>query len=170
MFRESDRAYIAVDSRLNRSMKSFIASADLAKGGKHGWLYQLVDLDSNGSRGKWHEGIPMGSLPSLSEELKSGLTFMVKNYALSNASGLVLASHTRRADLHGPDLQRAHEEAGKFLADKMMDEYGQMMGLVCNASFPHVQGGVFAGKAAAFATVIVVCAGVIPPTSVVWLS
>ena len=155
MFRESDRAYIAVDSRFNRSLKSFIASADHAKGGKPGWIYQLVDLDSTCAPVMWHTGIPMGSLPSLALELTSGTTFLANNYAFSNASAQVLATQTRRADLHGPDLQRVHEDVGKFLADKIIDEYGKTMGLVNDANFSHVQGGEFVGKVAAASNVLV---------------
>lgn len=153
MFHESDRAYIAVDSRFNRSMKSFIA--DFAQGGKPGWIYQLVDLDSTYSPVMWHEGIPIGSLSSLALELKTGTTFLVTNCASANASAQMLATQTRRADLHGPDLQRAHKEAGKFLADKVLDEYGKTMGLLIDDTFMHVQGGKFSGKAAAASNVLV---------------
>jgi uracil phosphoribosyltransferase len=154
MFKESDRAYIAVDNCFNRSMKSFISAyADPSMGGKQGWLHQLVDLD--GSQGKLHGGVPIGSLASLSEELKTGDFHKVKNYATLTTSAEVLATQMRRADLHGPDLQRAHEEVGKFLADKMMDNFGQTMGLVCNAKFSHVQGNDFIGKAPAKSNLLI---------------
>ena len=154
MFLQSDRAYVVVDDRKNRSMKSFIEKANPPESVKSGWLYQLIDLDTDRPTA-WHDGFPVGSLQRLIEELTSGKIHMVKNYALTGTSALLLASQTRRADLQGPDLQRIHEEVGKFLVDKMVDDYGELMGLVCDQSFKHVTGKDFTGKASSSSNTVI---------------
>jgi hypothetical protein len=153
MMQLSDRAYLVVDRLRNRSLQGFLKDMKAANGGRknNGWLYQLVDLDpqNNSTVSLCHDGVAVGTLDGVLEELTSGIFFAAHDYALTNPSALVLASQTRRKDLMGIELQRVHEEVGKYLVDKLVDDYGHRGGLLCDTELEHVQGGSFLGKASA---------------------
>jgi uracil phosphoribosyltransferase len=154
MMQLSDRAYLVVDRRRNRSLQSFLLQ-DNARGSRNGWLYQLVDLDPEISQVFCHDGIAVGSLDGLLQELTSGSFFAVQDLSKTHSAS-ILASQTRRADLQGMELQRVHEDLGKYLADKLLDDYGHRGDLLCcDAEFPHVQGGSFRGEKAAGSNVVI---------------
>ncbi|CAB9526629.1 Inherit from ascNOG: Conserved hypothetical protein [Seminavis robusta] len=144
MLKASDRAYVVVDSRRNRSMKTFL---DSSKGCRSGWLQQLIDLDPDGQKLFWHDGLAVASLNGLLDEITTGSIYGVQDCAVNGDSATLLACQTRRADLSGVDLQRVHEQVGMYLADRLVDHNGHRGGLICDAEFPHVQGSAFAGKA-----------------------
>ena len=112
MLEHSDRGYIVIDDRCNRSMKSFIHDAAY----KNGRLQQLYLGDNSSSFTNWHPGIPVGYLTSLLKELAEGSIHSVHDCCKVSASASVLATQTRRADLSGPELQRIHSRVGALLA------------------------------------------------------
>jgi hypothetical protein len=140
MFQASDRAYVVLDDRRNRSLRDFL----LASSGDCG-IFQLAFRPDF----ELHTGIQVGSLPDLLAELSGdGSIHFVNNFTTSTV-GTVLATSSRRSDFVGPQLQAVHEEIGRFLADRLLDTFGKLHGLVQEMDFPHVQGRTFRGLATA---------------------
>jgi len=139
MLESSDRGYIVVDDRGNRSMNVFLQKA-IMKNGK------IQQLNLNDGQNKiWHPEIPVGCLRCLLQDLKNGNIHQVVDCAKLYSSSSVLATQTRRADLSGPELQRHHVRVGQFLAEKLMDIFPHHF-VLRNEKFPHVQGGSFEGS------------------------
>mmetsp|Transcript_20635 Transcript_20635/g.44819 ORF Transcript_20635/g.44819 Transcript_20635/m.44819 type:complete len:690 (-) Transcript_20635:179-2248(-) len=141
MLCECDYAYVVVDDKINRSMKDFIAKS-VANNCR---LNQLIDLDLEAVATKWHHGLPVQSLESLLEDLNTSAINAIVDCSSVSITAQILATKMRDANLRGPGLQKAHEEMGALLADKLIDEFGQTMGLVETVEFSHVQGGTFTG-------------------------
>lgn len=140
MLYASDRSYIAIDDRQNRSLKDFIHEQLESSSGSHR-LYQL-NLLANSSF--LHDGIQVGSLDKLQREL-SNLDIHRILSCVSSTAANILATQSRRSDLDGPGLQEVHVEIGRFLADKLLDECGRYGLLTDQASYSHVQGTIFHG-------------------------
>jgi uracil phosphoribosyltransferase len=134
MLQASDRGYVVIDDRKNRSMKTFIAKNNSAR------LYQL-HVDKNDTF--YHTGVSVGCLEELRQQLVFMDLFQVLQYADTSNVANLLATQTRRSDLFGPALQEVHKEVGRFLAERLLDEdFGQ---LVQPKPFSHVQGTTFDG-------------------------
>jgi uracil phosphoribosyltransferase len=106
-------------------------------------VYQL-DLDKS-RPGAFHDGVRVGSLEGLGDELSRGAVHSAVDLSRSSRAAGVLAAQTRRADLPPPDLQAVHEQVGRRLADKALDEYAYEDDLVEEEAFDHVQGTRFSG-------------------------
>jgi uracil phosphoribosyltransferase len=160
MLRTSDRGYIVLDDRHNRSMREFIRDA-AASGNSCNRLSQLLvsgETKSNVSVvavDSWHTGIPLSSLERILTELQEDrLIPAVLDCAKTSPAAAVLATRTRRSDIGGPMLQVVHTEVGRFLADRLMDAFSER--LVVQDSFSHVQGNTFHGRVAAGASLLIV--------------
>jgi uracil phosphoribosyltransferase len=173
MMRASDRSYIVMDDRCNRSMQDFIADMANSEGrrgsSRHNYeIYQLNLLlpsphdpqrvNSNTTTTTstttakittrdlfHHSGIRVGSLVTLLHELSSQSIHSVHDYSSGMLSATILANQSRRSDLSGPALQDVHQDMGRYLAERLLDEYGQRDMLVREASFTHVEGTTFHG-------------------------
>lgn len=151
MLLASDRGYIVIDDRRNRSMQKFILDM-VASGDPHVYQIAMQDLlkqeDESSSKIAspfLHDGIRVGSLSGLLQELVSGTIYRVVEYTTSAASA-VLATKSRRSNVCGPALQDVHREIGVFLADKLLEEYGRFnSGVLQQVEYPHVQGTSFCG-------------------------
>ena len=145
MFQLSDRSYVVLDDRCNRSMKPFLRDA-VATGTSHR-LYQLhlsERMASTHVGAAWHDGISVARLESLSQELHTGSINFALDCCQTSTAASVLATQTRRSDISGPALQSNHREVGRFLADRLLDEFPES--LVQKADFAHVQGTTFQGN------------------------
>ena len=106
-------------------------------------LYEQVV--SNADYGAaWHDGISVARLESLSQELHTGSINFALDCCQTSTAASVLATQTRRSDISGPALQSNHREVGRFLADRLLDEFPES--LVQKADFAHVQGTTFQGN------------------------
>lgn len=141
MMRASDRVYVVSDGdRRNTSLEPFLADVIESR------IWQVYQLDLMKSHPSiWHNGIRVGSLECLLQELTSGSIHKVVNVSRSSRAATVLAEQTRRADLSPPSLQVIHEQVGSLLADKLLDEFSFENGLVEETDFRHVQGSAFSG-------------------------
>eukprot|EP00978_Attheya_sp_CCMP212_P016427 scaffold43013_cov52-Attheya_sp.AAC.3 len=137
MLQASDRGYVVIDDRKNRSMKSFIANNN-----NSGGLYQLHVGNKHDTF--YHTGVSVGCLQELRQQLVSMDLFKVLQYADRSNVANLLATQTRRSDLFGPALQEVHKEVGRFLAEQLLNE---VLGhdLVKSRPFSHVQGTTFDG-------------------------
>ena len=145
MLRASDRAYIVIDDRRNRSMQRFIDDSVASE--KSSRLHQLFLEETNVDHPKslvWHPGVQVGCLERLLRELKMSSLHRVHEYAETNMMASILATQTRRSDLIGPSLQDIHRRVGRFLAYKLLDEVPGAQ-LVQDETFAHVQGTTFSG-------------------------
>ena len=151
MLEEADRGYVVIDDRGNRSLQEFLRKT-VVSGTSDRRLYQLKfsscrsDIVCGGDF--WHTGIRVGSLRNLREELGGGgeaapSLHKVLEYASSSKSASLLATQSRQSDRIGILLQTVHEEIGRFLAERLLDEFGHF--LVQKQDFPHVQGTHFVG-------------------------
>ena len=141
MLKVSDKGYIVVDDRNNRSMTNFIQ--EVVESGDCRRFYQLC-LSKEFSH--VHTGIQVGCLNQLLETLTNGSIHRVYHYANVSKAAALLAAKTRRSDLSGPPLQLIHEEVGKFLGNKLIDEFPNA-GFVQKVELSHVQGSTFSGYA-----------------------
>ena len=140
MLCESDLACIVVDDKMNRSMKDYIAQS-VRSGPVYGNTpHQIIDLDPQAIAKKWHNGLPVQSLESLLDEIKTGSINSVIDVS-SRPTAQILATRMRDSKLQGPSLQLEHEECGRLLANLLIDRFGMLMGLVDKVEFSHVQGG-----------------------------
>lgn len=144
MLNESDRAYILMNDKMNRSMKEFILTNSIP-GARSQRLYQIIDMDPSALAQIWHDGLPIETLESLLSDLKSGRINGVIDCTLQSTSTKILAAKMRDASLQGPHLQKIHEQAGMLLADRVIDEHGLQMNLVEAVEFSHVQGSTYDG-------------------------
>ena len=142
MLESSDRGYIVLDDRHNRSMSSFLSDV-AAKNGKFKQLH-LSGKNNTPPFTGWHPGIEVGCLKVLLQELHNGGIYSVFDCCKVSTAASVLATQTRRADLSGPDLQSQHTNVGKYLADRLMDMYSEYF--VEKRDFAHVQGNNFVGS------------------------
>lgn len=155
MLCESDYAYVVVNDKMNRSMKKFIARSARA-GLSHCRLNQLINLDPNALAQVWHDGLPVQTLESLLDDLKTSAINAILDCTSVSVTAQILATQMRDASLRGPALQSAHESMGKLLADKLTDEFGETMGLVESVELCHVQGGSFKGMGSSCTSNIVI--------------
>lgn len=142
MLNASDRAYVVLDpKRRNRSLQPFLQAAKTTKAMQ---LSQVALEDSH-----WqflHDGIRVGYLDVLSQELTSGSIYSVWEVASTSVTAVMLGAQTRRAFHSPPDLQAVHEQVGLRLADTLLDAFShQDENLLTVQDFNHVQGGTFAG-------------------------
>ena len=143
MLCESDLACIVVDDKMNRSMKDYIAQS--VRSGLFGNIsHQIIDLDPQAIAKHYHNGLPVQSLESLLDEIKTGSINSVID-ASSRLTAQILATGMRDSKLQGPSLQLEHEECGKLLANLLIDRFGMLIGLVDKVEFSHVQGGASTG-------------------------
>ena len=140
MFCASDRGYIVVDDRKNRSIKDFICEQNASGSARH--LFQISLLPNSLFV---HNGIQAGSLEQLLDELKNSDLHKVMNYTKTSTAARVLATQSRRADVNGPPLQHVHIQIGRFLADKLLDEVGRFGSLIDQETFSPVQGSALQG-------------------------
>jgi len=139
MFDLADRAFIVLDDRRNRSLQHYLKKRIESR--RH--LSQLRLSTETGDPDTYlHPGVVYQDLDKLAEELNSGNMFQTANLASRNGVARVLATQSRRSDLSGPTLQQVHIEAGKILADRLMEEDS---GFLDVAEFGHVQGNIFEG-------------------------
>lgn len=137
MIASSDEAFIVVNNRHNSTLKEFISCIVRSK--KATKLSQLAlstEIDF------LHEGIPVTSLDAFMERLANPVTNTFIHSTISygeEISATVLATKTRDASLFGPRLQRVHQEVGRYLADRLLDEFGVIGGLVEETPIAHVQ-------------------------------
>ena len=142
MLQASDRGYVVIDDRKNRSLKTFIAKHTLQQSPfKSGRLYQLHVGNKNDTTLCYHTGIMVGCLDELRQQLVSKDLYQVLQYAENSNVANLLATQTRRSDLFGPALQDVHRDVGRFLAEKLVDEDHLGHDLVTLKSFSHVQVG-----------------------------
>ena len=139
MLCQSDHAYVVVDEKMNRSMKAFLAGGPIE-------LSQIIDLNPQALAKNCHNGLPVQSLASLLEKLKTGSINAVID-ASTSISAQMLSTKMRDSNLQGPSLQRVHVDVGKLLADKLIDKFGRTMELVESIQISHVQGGHVEGVA-----------------------
>lgn len=139
MLCQSDHAYVVVDDKMNRSMKAFLAGGPIE-------LSQIIDLNPQALTKNCHNGLPVQSLVSLLEKLKTGSINAVVD-ASTSLSAQMLSTKMRDSNLQGPSLQRVHVDVGKLLADKLIDKFGNTMELVESIQISHVQGGHVEGVA-----------------------
>lgn len=140
MISASDYGYIVIDDRQNRSMKDFINEQASSGGGRY--LFQINLLPDSSFL---HNGIQVGSLEQLEEDLASSRIHTVLDCAKFSTVAQLLATQSRRSDLHGPALQDVHAQMGRFLAERLLDYAGPHTSLIDQDSFPHVQGTSFQG-------------------------
>jgi len=145
----TDRAYIVIDDRQNRSLKDFICEK-VASGG----ATRLYQLNLFKKVSFLHDGIQVGTLDWLLAELSDGLQ-KVTDCAKISTAACILAAQSRRSDVSGPALQEVHVQIGRFLADKLLDDVGPCGLLTDEASFSHVQGTAFYGMVASENVLIV---------------
>ena len=150
MLQKSDRGYIVVDDRRNRSMQDFITSHGASNG-----LYQLNLLPPGHANGNfYHAGIRVGTLDTLWDELSGDNSIhKVYEFCTSRASAAVLATQSRRSDLSGPSLQAVHHIIGRYLAERLLDEFTDC--LTGTDTFRHVQGTTFTGVCASCRVLII---------------
>jgi uracil phosphoribosyltransferase len=141
MMQESDRSYIVLDDRNNRSMKEFIFEAVQSSNHR---IYQLSPAEKDDCGFVFHDGIRVASLSGLLDDLRSESMNSMLDCSSSLASQL-LATQSRRSDLAGPALQEIHRRIGVLLSQRLLDEYGGISGLVRPEQFTHVQGSCFLG-------------------------
>lgn len=142
MLETSDRGYIVIDDRFNRSMNDFIYKcAQTTTSSKIQQLYLHKNIDSFVG---WHPGIAVGCLTKLRKDLQRGTINSVLDCCNISTAASILATQTRRADLSGPDLQNIHLEVGSLLADQLIDSFPQHF--TKTKHFPHVQGNDYVGK------------------------
>jgi uracil phosphoribosyltransferase len=141
MMQESDRSYIVLDDRNNRSMKEFILEAVLSSNHR---IYQISPTEKDDCGFVFHDGIRAASLSGLLDDLRSGSMYSMLDCSSSPASQL-LATQSRRSDLAGPDLQDIHRRIGVLLSQRLLNEYGDISDLVRPEQFTHVQGSCFLG-------------------------
>jgi uracil phosphoribosyltransferase len=133
MMSQSDHLYIVVNDKMNRSMKEFISTSTR--------VHQIIDLNPDSLA--WHNGIPIKTLESILDSLKSGAINSVIDCTSTSTTAKIYAGRMRDASLCGTDLQHVHGQVGKLLAAKLLDECGESMGLVDSEKLPHVQGGTY---------------------------
>mmetsp|Transcript_8048 Transcript_8048/g.11677 ORF Transcript_8048/g.11677 Transcript_8048/m.11677 type:complete len:287 (-) Transcript_8048:33-893(-) len=141
MLELSDRGYIVLDDRRNRSMNGFITNSISYKNNERFWQ---LNLSETAPSSDLHVGIQVGCLTRLLQELCDGDIHSVMDCSKVSTAAAVLATQTRRADLFGPDLQRFHCRVGSFLADKLLD-IDSTHHLVQTREFCHVQGTHYEG-------------------------
>mmetsp|Transcript_12447 Transcript_12447/g.26345 ORF Transcript_12447/g.26345 Transcript_12447/m.26345 type:complete len:657 (+) Transcript_12447:203-2173(+) len=133
MLHAADRAYVVVDKKRNRSLLDYVRSAARQPSGR---VLQLAPGCQGGDATPLHIGIPVSSCRALGEELAQS-TFNRLHDFTHDLAAQNLATTSRRADLSGPDLQRAHVRIGNFLAERLLsNEF-----LPTPVDIPHVQGG-----------------------------
>lgn len=137
MIEVSDRGYVVLDDRKNRSMQEFIKDA-IASGGA-ACLFQLHPGDNALPATAWHDGLQVAHLNNLLKHLKDKVIYRALDCGVASSAAQVLATKTRRADFSGPTLQDVHAQVGRFLADKLLDEFSSH--LITTEDFDHVQEG-----------------------------
>jgi uracil phosphoribosyltransferase len=145
MLDRADRAFVVLDDRKNRSLRPFIQDrVDL--GTQHN-IFQLSPSKTEIAHNDLHEGIAYTTLSSVLDDLVQKRFFRV--LTLGAPSAMILATQTRRADICGPELQRLHERAGEYVADRLIDSMRVTVdengSLIMKRKFQHVQGGDFEG-------------------------
>lgn len=110
-------------------------------------MYQ-IDLSGTTHPRVFHDGIRVGSLDGLLQELTDGTIRAAVNVAGFSRAAAILAQQTRRADLSPPSLQAVHEQVGRLLADAVLDEFSFDGTLVEEEHFDHVQGSSFTAPVA----------------------
>lgn len=155
MLCESDHSFVVVNDKMNRSMKDFI-SKHAALGLANSGLSQLIDLDPSALAQMWHDGLPIQTLESLLCCIKTSSSNVVIDCSSTSVYAQQLAAEMRDASRNGPSLQNIHEKVGELLANRLIDEFGLINGLVENIEIPHVQGGTFTGLSSAHIKNVVV--------------
>ena len=137
MLEAADRAYVALDSKGNRSLMPYLQKVSGSQGESHK-VFQLL-LGEGGGHPP-HVGIQVGSLTTLGTELAANTFNRLMDFSRDHAAQL-LATVTRRADVAGPALQAAHEDVGSFLAQRLIANEFEVTAI----SIPHVQNRVDLG-------------------------